>query len=208
MPERISPTTDVGRLRLKNRGTERIISAAIEVFGHHGFPKTTVEDVITLAGVSRPLFYRRFKSKEHLFEVVVDRLIMGWNATLVEEVERKGGGTAASLRVLHEVSLEYGRARPLFHRVLTRDTQLLLGNESGVLERGNRALRSLFSQIRARGRELGDVREDLEVSHMADFLTEVHIAYTDRIVITGAPLEDSLSETVLGCMLGAVLRND
>ena len=52
------------------------------------------------------------------------------------------------------------------------------------------------------------VREDLEVSHMADFLTEVHIAYTDRIVITGAPLEDSLSETVLGCMLGAVLRND
>ncbi len=190
-------------------GYRRIVAAAVEVFGRQGFAKTSVQDIVAAAQVSRPLFYRRFRNKEHVFEIVVDQLITEWNETLVDEVSRAPGGTAGALRVLHEVSLEYGRTRPLFHQLLTRDTQLLLATQSEVIDRGTAALRRLIEEILHRGATAGEVRADVQIDHMADLLTEIHLAYTDRVVISGAQLDPTLVEGVLECMLRGVLaQND
>jgi AcrR family transcriptional regulator len=187
-----------------DEGHRRILAAATEVFGQLGYQKTTIQDIVAGAGVSRPLFYRRFRDKRHVFEVVVDQLITEWNETLVDAVSRASGGTAGALRALHEVSLEYGRARPLLHRLLTRDTQLLLATQTDVIERGTEALRGMIEAILRRGVASGEVRTDVAIAHMADLLTEIHLAYTDRVVITGAPLAPSLAEGVLACMLRGV----
>lgn len=189
-------------------GYRRIVAAAVEVFGRQGFAKTTVQDIVAAAQVSRPLFYRRFRNKEHVFEIVVDQLITEWNETLVDEVSRAPGGTAGALRVLHEVSLEYGRTRPLFHQLLTRDTQLLLATQSEVIDRGAAALRRLIEEILRRGATAGEVRADVQIDHMADLLTEIHLAYTDRVVISGAQLDPTLVEGVLECMLRGVLAQN
>jgi AcrR family transcriptional regulator len=181
------------------------LGAAANVFGSLGFTKATVQDIVAAAQVSKPLFYRHFKNKQHVFEVVVDRLLKEWNEALVEEVSRVGGGTAEALRVLQIASLEYGCARPLFHRLLTRDTQLLLATQSDVIDRASDALRGLIEGILQRGVESGEVRSDLGVEHMADFLTEIHLAYTDRVVVTGAPIPPGLAEAIPECMLGGVL---
>ena len=188
-------------------GHQRILEAATQVFGEVGFQKATIGDIVAQAGVSRPLFYRRFVDKRQVFEVVVERLITEWNETLVDEVSRSSGGAAGALRVLHEASLEYGRARPLFHLLLTRDTQLLLATESDVIERGSRALRGLIEEILRRGAEQGEIRADIRVEHMADLLTEIHLAYTDRVVIEDAPLDPTLSEGILACILTGVLSD-
>ena len=188
-----------------DEGHRRILSAAAEAFGQLGYQKTTIQDIVAGAGVSRPLFYRRFRDKQHVFEVVVDQLITEWNETLVDAVSRAPGGTAGALRALHEVSLEFGRARPLLHRLLTRDTQLLLSTQTDVIERGTEALRGVIEQILRRGVDSGEVRADLELAHMVDFLTEIHLAYTDRVVISGAPLAPSLVRGVLACTLRGVL---
>jgi AcrR family transcriptional regulator len=186
-------------------GRRRIVTAAMEVFGRLGFGKTTIQDIVAAAQVSRPLFYRRFRNKQHVFEVVVDQLITEWNETLIDEVSCAPGGSAGALRTLHEASLEYGRARPLFHRLLTRDTQLLLSTRSEVIDRGAAALRHLIEEILRRGVEAGEVRADVEIEHMADLLTEIHVAYTDRVVISGAPLDPTLVDGLLECMLRGVL---
>jgi len=181
------------------------VAAAIDVFGHLGFSRTTVQDIVDAAQVSRPLFYRRFRNKEHVFEVVVDHLITEWNKRLVDEVSRVSGGTADALRVLHNTSLEYARSRPLLHRLLTRDTQLLLLTQGEVLDRGSAALRHHIEEILRRGASAGEVRADVQIEHMADLLTEIHVAYTDRVVITGAPLAPALADGILQCMLRGVL---
>ncbi len=186
-------------------GLRRILDAATDVFGEVGFQKATIQDIVARAGVSRPLFYRRFRDKGHVFEVVADRLITEWNETLVDEVARASGGTAGALRVLHEASLDYGWARPLFHLILTRDTQLLLTTRTDVIERGSRALRRLIEEILRAGVEAGEVRCDIEIEHMADLLTEIHLAYTDRVVIEDAPLKPALSNGILECILTGVL---
>ena len=50
---------------------ERVLAVALEVFGRHGFRKTSMEDVARSAGISRQGLYLQFASKEALFRVAV-----------------------------------------------------------------------------------------------------------------------------------------
>jgi AcrR family transcriptional regulator len=45
---------------------------AAEVFGAHGYARTSVEDVLRAAGISRRTFYRFFRNKEELFDELAD----------------------------------------------------------------------------------------------------------------------------------------
>jgi AcrR family transcriptional regulator len=50
---------------------ERVLAVAVEVFGRHGFRKTSMEDVARSAGISRQGLYLQFASKEALFQAAV-----------------------------------------------------------------------------------------------------------------------------------------
>ncbi|WP_407917822.1 TetR family transcriptional regulator [Kitasatospora sp. NE20-6] len=43
---------------------EALVAAAFRLFGERGFEQTTVDDIVTLAGVGRRSFFRHFPSKE------------------------------------------------------------------------------------------------------------------------------------------------
>jgi len=52
---------------------EQIIATAVRVFAERGIEGTSVEELAANAGVSKPLIYEHFGSKEGLYAVVVDR---------------------------------------------------------------------------------------------------------------------------------------
>lgn len=47
--------------------TQRILAAALDVFGRYGFRKTSMQDVADAAGMSRAALYLHFRNKEDLF---------------------------------------------------------------------------------------------------------------------------------------------
>ena len=53
---------------------EHVINAASIVYGEWGFHESSVAKIVKAAGVSRPLFYRLFDSKEHVIDVVVQQM--------------------------------------------------------------------------------------------------------------------------------------
>lgn len=57
------PETD-GRRARGNRTRERILRAAIELFGSRGFESTSMKDLASAAGVQAPAIYNHFASKE------------------------------------------------------------------------------------------------------------------------------------------------
>lgn len=63
----------------------RIRDAAISLFAQNGYAGTSVREIVERAGVTKPVLYYYFKSKEGLF-----RAIMGdaseWQETLIAEV--------------------------------------------------------------------------------------------------------------------------
>lgn len=75
------------RQRNKTRLRMRILRAASEAFGRLGYVDTRVEDIIEEAGISRPTFYRYFKSKDEVFDAVDEVLSMSFLQTWTSAVE-------------------------------------------------------------------------------------------------------------------------
>ena len=207
-PEHEGSTRRSRRLPLRGSdqppGYRKILAGAADAFESFGFAKTTVEDIATRGRVSKPLFYRYFENKEHVFEVVVADALAEWNEVLAEAVSR-AEGSANALRILHETSVEYAQTRPLVHRLFTRDTELMLATQSNVIEQGSAVLRHLIEQILQRGVAAGEMRSDLRVEDMADFVLEIHLAYTTRTVVGGAPPQPRLVAATVECMLSGML---
>ncbi len=69
-----TPASGGNRTRMSSAARrEQIISTAVEVFAESGVEGTSVEELAANAGVSKPLIYEHFGSKEGLYAVVVDR---------------------------------------------------------------------------------------------------------------------------------------
>jgi AcrR family transcriptional regulator len=71
----------------------QIVGAATEVFGAQGFAATSVADVAARAGISKPLIYQYFGSKEGLFTACLHRA----GGMLADEIERIARGDAVGL---------------------------------------------------------------------------------------------------------------
>jgi len=61
--------------RRKEARPAEIVAAALHLFSDRGFAATRLEDVATVAGVSKGTVYLYFESKEQLFEAVVREAI-------------------------------------------------------------------------------------------------------------------------------------
>ncbi len=71
---------------------ERLVEVAVELFTGRGYSATSVREIVEAAGVSKPVLYYHFGSKEGLYLEIMRRL----ERTLVETVANHatGGGTA------------------------------------------------------------------------------------------------------------------
>jgi len=98
MPARSLPATSV-RPNAGTKGVPRadreaqIVEAATEVFGTRGFAATSVGDIAERAGISKPLIYNYFGSKEGLLRACLHRAI----DILAGEFERIAQGDAVGL---------------------------------------------------------------------------------------------------------------
>lgn len=76
---------------------QRVLDAAAELFAHHGYDKTTVDDVARRAGLSKGSVYLAFDGKAKLFEgVLITQMrafVESWTAAL--EVHPRGGTLGA-----------------------------------------------------------------------------------------------------------------
>jgi AcrR family transcriptional regulator len=79
-------------------GRDRLLEAALELFPRSGFATTTVEDLVTAAGVTQPVLYHHFGTKaglyvaaaEHVYRVVLDRheAVLDGDPSFAEAIDR------------------------------------------------------------------------------------------------------------------------
>ena len=60
---------------------QRILDAALDLFVHYGYDKTTVSDIAHEAGVSKGAIYLHFESKDDLFEALLIRELTLYSET-------------------------------------------------------------------------------------------------------------------------------
>jgi AcrR family transcriptional regulator len=54
---------------------ERILTEATRLFSENGYAGTRMSDIASAIGVTKPIVYRHFESKQALFEALVRRVL-------------------------------------------------------------------------------------------------------------------------------------
>lgn len=78
---------------------ERILVEAARLFAVHGYAGTRMTDVAAAIGVTKPIIYRHFTSKEALFEAMVER-DLGPRTRVAAAALQMHAGDAAALAAL------------------------------------------------------------------------------------------------------------
>jgi len=102
---------------------ERILDAAAELITRWGYSKTTIDDIAKKAGVAKGTIYLHWKTREDLFEALMERE----DILLLEDIKQRmaadpEGGT---LHGLMKNSMLATMKRPLMKAVLLHDTDVL-----------------------------------------------------------------------------------
>ncbi len=100
---------------------EQLIIVGRGLFAEKGFEGTSVEEIATCAGVSKPVIYEHFGGKEGLYAVVVDREIQALLSSITQALT--GSGHPRALLEQAALSLlDYIDSSTDGFRILVRDS--------------------------------------------------------------------------------------
>lgn len=109
--------------KLRLSGAERrlqLMRVGREVFAFTGYEATAIEEVAQQAGVSKPIVYEHFGSKEGLYAAIVEREMDDLVARVTEGISR--GTPRARFEAAVVAFLTYAKEEPAGFAVLTRDS--------------------------------------------------------------------------------------
>ncbi len=98
------------RTATQARNAERILTAALEVFGARGYAGATVDAIAAAAGMSKPNLLYYFRGKEAIHAALIDDLLEAWLEPL--RAIDPAGDPVAELRAYLRRKLEMARDRP------------------------------------------------------------------------------------------------
>src|SRR5215470_9846396 len=97
----VDKTAPARRTRLTaEERRESILNAATEVFAAAGYRAAKVSDVAARIGVSEPVIFQNFGSKEALYEAVLNRVADGTRGELQALADRHGSAADLLAHVL------------------------------------------------------------------------------------------------------------
>jgi len=134
----------------------RIIAGAARAFGNLGYGATRVEDILVIARVSRPTFYKFFKGKNDVFQALSDVHHAEILERLVAATEGTGGATQKLDRIV-EAFLRWRVDLGPIGRVL--DTEARVPN-SRLQAHRQRVLDSVVAKLQSELRNAGREQVD------------------------------------------------
>jgi AcrR family transcriptional regulator len=182
-----------GKRAAQGRATRgQLIEVATRLFAEHGYEGTSIEAVLSAAGVSRGALYHHFAGKEALFEAVVaavsDQVTVELAATVAGSTDPVDAMRTAALAW---ISLA---ADPVIQRVVLVDAPSVLGWDRWRAMDDGRTLGALRAMLQAVS-DTGRLPAELvgPFSHMI-------LAALDEIVLVVARSPDSTAAVAEGRM--------
>ena len=78
------------RKHVEQGARTRLLDAGVKLFSEKGYANTSVREIVELAGVSKPILYYYFKSKEGMFHTIMDYALRQQEHMLAEVLKRRG----------------------------------------------------------------------------------------------------------------------
>lgn len=185
----------------KQERQTRILNAAVELFIHYGYDKTTVSDIARQAGISKGAIYLHFNSKDQLMETLLTRELMTYHEkwmSLIEEDPQ--GGTIGGM--YKNILLAFGSS-PFVAAIFRQDSRVLgsyLHKPDSFFRRRQRGTQFEFVQLM---QEAGVIRPEVDskvIAYIMSMLSFALVAMDDLIDPQTAPPLDDLIHGIADLM--------
>jgi AcrR family transcriptional regulator len=191
---------DMKRLKAPQR-REQLMTVATRLFAKSGYNATTTAAIAEAAGVTEPILYRHFRSKQELFVAIVQattqQTLREWRrmiAGISDSAEQIRTIARAFPEHIHELEDAY---RVLHGAMVTsRDRKVV-----AVLRDYFEQIEAFFCQIVAAGHKTGVFRRDLEPRVLAWQLIYAGTGYA-MVVLNLAQSGDFSVEEAIDALLG------
>jgi AcrR family transcriptional regulator len=168
------------RARNKQRVTQRIISAASELFKTRGYHPTTMNDIAEKAEISRGTLFNYFQSKEALLlpwgQEILEQHIQPQLMTYLNTQPATWQAFKFLFTKMSENMREYPDVIPAFVREATRVCHPAPTGSAG------KDVQEIFVQVLRYGQERGEIRTDLPLENMASYLSALQMSLFFRIL--------------------------
>jgi TetR/AcrR family transcriptional regulator, cholesterol catabolism regulator len=143
----------------KNQREAQLIQQALSLFSDGGYRETSLQDLADKLGITRPLFYYYFASKEDLLW----RLIGHVGETLLDGARPIAASDVAPIDKLRQILEAHASAllgnRDTF-RIYFAERHLLEGKRNRALKRGEDEYFGLLAQVIGEGQRSGAFRKE------------------------------------------------
>jgi AcrR family transcriptional regulator len=137
---------------------EALLLAGIDLFAEKGYASTSVREIVSLAGVTKPVLYYYFQNKEDLFRAILDWAAQELEAMLEEALKKPG---SALERIVHLYRRIY-QGLMEHHQLFKLINHLFFGPPQGApgydIERFHRRMVDVIKEIFLEGIGDGEVR--------------------------------------------------
>jgi len=170
---------------------QQILEAALRAFVQRGYHAAHVDHVIREAGVARGTFYLYFKSKHHVFEALVQRMLdlfLRARPAAPDIEVRTAADVEAELRLSYTSLFEVFRDNRHLCRLLLEEA---VGQDKGFEEALAKHHRAWHARIAARLRHFvacGAARRDLDIDVTATAIIGMVEGLSRRYLLVDRPL--------------------
>ena len=194
------------KTRAGETNTQRILDAALEVFAAYGFQGARIDQIATVAGLSKPNLLYYFRTKEALYTAVLRRTLDMWLEPLQELDSLSDPRVALSAYITRK--LDYSRSHPTASRLFAMEmlqgaphlNAALTGNLHYLVEVKSRIIESWIREGRIRPVDPKHLIFAIwaTTQHYADFSTQIRS-------LTGKGIEDEDFYETARAMLTSIL---
>jgi AcrR family transcriptional regulator len=134
---------------------EQLLGNAIQLFSRGGFRETSLQEIAVELGITRPLFYYYFESKEELLWRIIGHLgdVLLEQARPIATADRT---PRERLRALLEMHIETLLANVDAFRIYFAERHSLTGKRDLRLKRGELAYQHLITDVIVEGQRAGE----------------------------------------------------
>lgn len=155
---------------------ERLMREATRLFAQQGFARTSTAEIVTAAGVTKPMLYYYFRDKDGIFQAVMQAAYQGVDAEL-EAIAARGLDAAGTLAAVAELVCELARSDPDLARMTLAATYGPRGDAPAVeLNRRGFRLFDAFRKAATEGVAAGELAGDpVEIAMAVYGAIEMHV---------------------------------
>lgn len=161
----------------KREKRERLLNASLRLFREKGYEQTKVSEITRAAGVAKGTFFNYFPTKERVLLALGEQMLGRLGRVETRDVFQQKNTRGKVKAMFYALASGLDADRELVKEMVYRGLRLpdLVDNSRAQLD-----FRAMLILLIEQGKRKGEIREDVDVSFVADTL---YTLYFQQIVI-------------------------